>query len=416
MLNSQPLARNHSDRLPMIALASWLDQFEPSPVMAINRETRELKAASVDVISLSIGAPDFETPENAKLGAGESIERGDTRYTNVDGTTELKAAIQEKFCRENGLDYALDQISVGTGAKQVVFNALMATLNAGDEVIVPAPYYATYPDIARVAGAVPRIVACSSDSGFKLSPQALENAITKRSRWLALNSPGNPSGAVYDHDELAALAEVLRRHPGVAVLSDDIYEHFLYDGAPFATMAAVAPDIGERTLTVNGVSKTYGMTGWRIGYAGGPTELIRAMARIQFQCTTSPCSVSQAAAVPALLGPQDEVRTRMAQFEKRRDLVVGMLNEIDGLDCLSPRGSFYAYPNCAGLIGKRAPDGKTIDTDTGLAIYLLETERVSILPGAAYGLSPHIRVSFANDEDALREGCARIARACSALE
>jgi aspartate aminotransferase len=281
---------------------------------------------------------------------------------------------------------------------------------------VPAPYYSAYPDIARAAGARPRIVACSSESGFKLTPEALEDAITERSRWLALNSPGNPSGAVYGPGELAALAEVLRRHPGVAVLSDDIYEHFLYDGAEFATMARVAPDLGPRTLTVNGVSKTYGMTGWRIGYAGGPQELIRAMARIQFQCTTSPCSVSQAAAVSAILGPQDQVRERMARFEKRRDLVVGMLNEIPGLDCLSPRGSFYAYPNCDGLMGKRAPGGDPIDTDTSLATYLLEAERVSVLPGVAYGLSPHLRVSFANDEDALREGCARIARACARLE
>ena len=400
----------------MIALATWLDQSEPSPVMAINRKARELMAAGEDVISLSIGAPDFETPENAKIGAIEAIERNDTRYTNVDGTAQLKAAIQEKFRRENGLDYALDQISVGTGAKQVVFNALMATLDVGDEVIVPAPYYATYPDIARAAGAEPRIVACSSESGFKLSPAALEGAITERSRWLTLNSPGNPSGAVYDDAELAALAKVLRRHPGVAVLSDDIYEHFLYDGATFATMARVAPDIGERTLTVNGVSKTYGMTGWRIGYAGGPKALIRAMARIQFQCTTSPCSVSQAAAVSAILGPQNQVSERMARFEARRDLVVGMLNEIAGIHCLSPRGSFYAYPNCAGLMGKHTPEGDAIDTDTGLATYVLETERVSVLPGAAYGLSPHFRVSFANDEDSLKEGCARIARACSRLE
>ena len=400
----------------MIALASWLAQFEPSPVMAINRKARELMAAGEDVISLSIGAPDFETPENARIGAVEAIGRGDTRYTNVDGTVQLKDAIREKFRRENGLDYAHEQISVGTGAKQVVFNALMATLEAGDEVIVPAPYYTAYPDIARMAGAVPRIVACSTESGFKLTPKALEDTITERSRWLALNSPCNPSGAVYGHGELAALAEVLRRHPGVAVLSDDIYEHFLYDGAEFATMARVAPDIGERTLTVNGVSKTYGMTGWRIGYAGGPKELIRAMARIQFQCTTSPCSVSQAAAVAAILGPQDQVPERMARFEKRRDLVVGMLNEIASLDCLSPRGSFYAYPNCAGLMGKRAPDGEAIETDTDLANYLLDAERVSVLPGSAYGLSPHLRVSFANDEDALREGCARIARACERLE
>jgi aspartate aminotransferase len=400
----------------MIALATWLGQFAPSALMAINKKTRELKAAGVDVISLSIGAPDFETPENAKRGATDAIGRGDTRYTNVDGTAELKAAIQEKFRRENGLDYALDQISVGTGAKQVVFNALMATLNAGDEVIVPAPYYASYPDIARIAGAVPRVVTCPSESGFKLTPAALEGALTGRSRWLVLNSPGNPSGAVYDQGELAALAQVLRRHPTVAVLSDDIYEHFLYDGAKFATMAQVAPDMADRTLTVNGVSKTYGMTGWRIGYAGGPSALIRAMARIQYQCTTSPCSVSQAAAVSALLGSQDQVTERMARFEKRRDLVVGLLNAVDGLDCLSPRGSFYAYPACAGLMGKRAPDGGTIDNDADLASYILEAERVSVLPGAAYGLSPHLRISFANDEDALTEGCARIARACSALE
>ncbi|MDP6787890.1 MAG: pyridoxal phosphate-dependent aminotransferase [Rhodospirillales bacterium] len=400
----------------MIALATWLGQFAPSALMAINKKTRELKAAGVDVISLSIGAPDFETPENAKRGATDAIGRGDTRYTNVDGTAELKAAIQEKFRRENGLDYALDQISVGTGAKQVVFNALMATLNAGDEVIVPAPYYASYPDIARIAGAVPRVVTCPAESGFKLTPAALEGALTGRSRWLVLNSPGNPSGAVYDQGELAALAQVLRRHPTVAVLSDDIYEHFLYDGAKFATMAQVAPDMADRTLTVNGVSKTYGMTGWRIGYAGGPSALIRAMARIQYQCTTSPCSVSQAAAVSALLGSQDQVTERMARFEKRRDLVVGLLNAVDGLDCLSPRGSFYAYPACAGLMGKRAPDGGTIDNDADLASYILEAERVSVLPGAAYGLSPHLRISFANDEDALTEGCARIARACSALE
>ena len=400
----------------MIALASWLDRLQPSPTMVLNRRARALTEDGRDIISLGIGAPDFDTPDAVKATAVAAIGRGDTRYTNVDGTPALKAAIREKFRRENGLDYGLDQISVGTGAKQVVFNAMLATLNPGDEVIVPAPYYAAYPDIARVADARPRIVPCPPEGGFKLSPAALEEAITARTRWLILNSPGNPTGAVYDRDSLAALAQELRRHPGVAVLSDDIYEHFLYDGAQFATIAAVAADLQDRVLTVNGVSKTYGMTGWRIGYAGGPRALIGAMARIQFQTTTSPCSVSQAAAAAALNGSSADVGSRKALFERRRDLIVALLNAIDGIDCAAPAGSFYAFPRCAGLIGGRRPDGGVIETDGDLAAYLLDAEGVSVLPGAAYGLSPHLRISFAYDEEILVEGCARIARACARLQ
>ena len=400
----------------MIAPGSWLGRLKSSSPMGINQRARELRAAGHDVINLSIGAPDFDTPDNVRRAAVDAIDRGQTRYTNVDGTPELKRAVREKFRRENGLDYDLDQISVGVGGKQVIFNALLATLDGGDEVVIPAPHYPSYLQIARIADATPKIVPCAAGEGFKMSPDELAAAITGKTRWLVLNSPNNPTGAAYDAAELSALAEVLRRHPAVAVLSDDIYERYLYDGARFATIAAVAPDLCDRTLTVNGVSKTYGMTGWRIGYAGGPKELIGAMARIQYQCTTSPCSVSQAAAVEAIMGPQDMVDERVAAFELRRDLVVGLLNGTPGVSCRPPQGSIYTYPDCAGLIGRRTPGGGAIESDTDLAVYLLETEGVSVLPGAAYGLSPYLRVSFAAAEDALREGCRRIVRACARLE
>ena len=399
----------------MIELAKRLDRIQPSPVGVVNRKAREMRAAGRDIVNLSFGAPDFDTPALVKKAAVAAIEGGDTRYTNVDGTPALKAAIGEKFRTQNELDYGADEITVGTGAKQVIFNAFMVTLNPGDEVIVPAPYYASYPQLARIPGGEPRIVPCPAERGFKLVPDALEAAITPRSRWLIINSPSNPSGAVYDARELADLAEVLRRHPGVAVLSDDVYEYYIYDGAAFATMAAVAPDLRARILTLNGVSKTYGMTGWRIGYAGGPAPLIRAIARIQSESITSSCSVSQAAAAAALIETADEIKVRLANFAARRDLILERLRSVPGLTCEVPRGSFYAYPGFADLMGRRRPDGRTIDNDVDLADYFLDEAGVSTVAGSAYGLSPHLRLSFAAPESALVEGAARMAKAGARL-
>ena len=332
----------------MIQLADWLDRIQPSPVGVVNRKAREMRAAGRDIVNFSFGAPDFDTPEPVQDAAVAAIKGGDTRYTNVDGTPALKEVIRKKFRIQNELEYGPQEITFGTGAKQVIFNALMVTLNPGDEVIVPAPYYASYPQMARNPGAEPRIVPCPAERGFKLTPQALEAAITPRSRWLIINSPSNPSGAVYAAAELAALAEVLRRHPRMAVLSDDVYEYYLYDGAAFATMAAVAPDLKARILTLNGVSKTYGMTGWRIDYAGGPAPLIGAIAPLQSESITSPCSVSQAAAAAALIENPDSIRERLATFAARRDVALEHLRTVPGLTCEVPGGSFYVYPGFAG--------------------------------------------------------------------
>ena len=399
----------------MSFLADSLARIKPSPTIAVTQQARELKAQGRDVVSLGSGEPDFDTPDNIKAAAVAALERGETKYTAVDGTAELKAAIRDKFKRENGLDYAPEQISVGTGGKQVLYNALMATLNAGDEVVIPAPYWVSYPDIVRLGGGEPVIVPSDLEHGFRLTPEALEAAITPRTKWLILNSPGNPSGAAYRADELEALAEVLLRHPQVWTLSDDIYEHIVYDGFRFTTLAQVAPELYQRTLTLNGVSKAYAMTGWRIGYGGAPVALVKAMAKLQSQSTSNPSSVSQAAAVEALNGPQDFIAERAAIFESRRDLVVSMLNQAPGLSCPKPEGAFYVYPSCAGVIGKRTPEGKVIDSDLDFVSALLDLEGVAVVHGAAFGLEPHFRVSYAASAQDLEEACRRIQRFCAGL-
>ncbi len=399
----------------MAFLAQRLSLIKPSPTIAVTQKARDMKAAGRDVIGLGAGEPDFDTPENVKEAAIAAIRRGDTKYTAVDGTPALKAAISGKFKRENGLDYQVDQITVGSGGKQVIYNALLATVEQGDEVIVPAPYWVSYPDIALLCGGKPVFVPCSQNNLFRLRPEDLEAAITPRTKWLILNSPGNPTGAVYSASELKALGEVLLKHPQVWVLTDDMYEHVLYDDREFATIAEVEPRLYERTLTVNGVSKAYCMTGWRIGYGGGPSPLIKAMAKLQSQSTTNPSSISQAAAVEALNGPQHFIAEHNKIFRERRDLVVGMLNQASGLACSTPEGAFYVYPSCAGAIGKKTPQGKTIANDSDFVAYLLEAEGVAAVQGAAFGQSPFFRISYATSTEALKEACTRIKRACAAL-
>lgn len=398
----------------MIRLASRLGRFQPSASRVASQRAADLKAQGRDIIALTAGEPDFDTPENVRAAAVRAMERGETKYTNTDGTPELKQAIAAKFKRENGLEYAPDQISVGNGGKQVLLNALMATLEPGDEVVIPAPYWVSYPDLVRLAEGVPVFVRCPQNHGYKLMPEALEAAITPRTRWLIINSPCNPSGTAYGRAEMKALADVLLRHPDVAVMTDDMYEHILYDGREFCTPAAVEPGLYGRTLTVNGVSKTYSMTGWRIGYAGGPRELIKGMAKVQMQTTSNPCSISQAAAVEALNGPQDVVRRRTEEFSKRRDVAVEMLNRAPGIVCHKPEGAFYAFPSCAGVIGKRTPGGKKLQTDQDFTNHLLEFG-VGAVHGAAYGMSPNFRISFALSMERLIEACRRIQQACAAL-
>ncbi len=399
----------------MSFLADRLGRIKPSPTIAVTQKAAELKAAGRDIIGLGAGEPDFETPPNICEAAKRAIDRGETKYTAVDGTPALKRAILEKFRRENGLAYAVNQITVGTGGKQVLFNALMATLNPGDEVVIPAPYWVSYPDIVELCDARPVPVACPQNNGFRLRAEDLEAAITRKTKWLILNSPANPTGAAYSAQDLRALADVLLRHPDVWVLTDDMYEHLLYDGFAFATIAQVEPRLYARTLTMNGVSKAYCMTGWRIGYGGGAPELIKAMATLQSQSTSNPSSVSQAAAVEALTGRQDFIPKNNAVFKERRDLVVDMLNKAAGLHCPRPEGAFYVYPSCAGVLGKRTPKGKAIETDGDFVDYLLEAEGVAVVQGAAFGLSPHFRLSYATSTAALREACTRIQRACAAL-
>jgi aspartate aminotransferase len=400
----------------MAFLADRLDRIKPSPTIAVTMKARQLKEAGRDVIGLGAGEPDFDTPENIKEAAIKAIRAGDTKYTNVDGTDALKKAIIAKFKRENGLDYKLDQITVGTGGKQVLFNALVATLNAGDEVIIPAPYWVSYPDIVLLADGKPVIVDCGENQKFKLTAEALEAAITPKTKWLILNSPSNPTGAAYSAQDLKALADVLLQHPAIHVLTDDMYEHLLYDGFEFATIAQVEPKLYDRTLTMNGVSKAYCMTGWRIGYAAGPAPLIKAIAKMQSQSTSNPSSISQAAAVEALNGPQDFIEKNNAVFKARRDMVVGMLNQAPGLHCHTPEGAFYVYPSCAGTIGKTTPQGKEIKSDDDFVTYLLEAEGVAAVQGSAFGLSPYFRISYATSTEALEEACTRIIRACNALK
>jgi aspartate aminotransferase len=396
-------------------VAHALERVKPSPTMAITSKARELKAAGYDVIGLGAGEPDFDTPDNVKQAAIEAIKRGETKYTAVDGIPELKRAIVNKFARENELTYKMSEITVGSGGKQVLYNALLATLNPGDEVIVPSPYWVSYPDIVLLAGANPVIAEAKLEDGFKLSPATLEKAITPRTRWFIFNSPSNPTGATYTREEIKALTDVLLRHEQVWVLSDDIYEHLVYDGFKFSTPAQVEPKLKDRTLTLNGVSKAYAMTGWRIGYAGGPEALIKAIATLQSQSTSNPCSISQWASVEALEGPQDFLADWVAAFQKRRDLVVSMLNQAKGLSCPTPAGAFYVYPSCQGVLGKTTQKGKIIATDEDFATALLEEEGVAVVQGAAFGLSPFFRVSYATGIEALEEACRRIQRFCANL-
>ena len=389
-----------------------LRRIKPSATIAISAKARALKAAGRDVIALSAGEPDFDTPDNIKEAAIAAIRAGKTKYTDPDGMPELKAAICAKFARENGLTYTPAQIHVGPGGKPVIFNALMATLNPGDEVIIPAPYWVSYPDMVLLAGGEPVAIETTVETNFKLDPAALEAAITPRTRWLILNSPSNPTGGAYTRADLQAIADVLLRHPQVWVLTDDMYEHLVFDDFAFTTIAQVEPRLYDRTLTMNGVSKAYAMTGWRIGYAGGPVELIKAMGKMISQTTSNPSSISQWAAVEALNGPQDFIKPNAKLFQTRRDLVVSMLNQASGIHCPTPEGAFYVYPSVAGLIGKTAPSGKVIETDEDFASELLETEGVAVVHGAAFGLSPYFRISYATSEDILEDACARIQRFC----
>lgn len=400
----------------MAFLADSLARIKPSATIAVTDKARELKQAGRDVIGLGAGEPDFDTPDNIKEAAIKAIRDGKTKYTAVDGMPELKAAIVEKFKRENGLDYRPEEISVGTGGKQVLFNALMATLNSDDEVIVPAPYWVSYPEIVSLAGAKPVCIETTIEAGFKLSPARLEAAITPKTKWLILNSPSNPSGAAYTRDELKGLTDVLMKHDHVWVLTDDMYEHLTYDGFVFTTPAQVEPGLFERTLTLNGVSKAYCMTGWRIGFAGAPAFLIKAMAKLQSQSTTNPSSISQWAAVEALNGPKNFIPTNAAAFNKRRDLVVSMLNQATGLTCPNPEGAFYVFPSCAGLIGKQSGGGRLIETDEDFVTALLEEEGVAVVQGSAFGLAPHFRISYATAEEILRDACTRIQRFCAAVK
>ena len=399
----------------MTFLSKTLSRVKPSPTIAITTKAMELRGAGHDIIGLSAGEPDFDTPAHIRAAGIRAIEAGQTRYTAVDGIPELKEAICAKFARDNALSYRTEQISVGTGGKQVLYNALMATLNPGDEVIIPAPYWVSYPDMVALAGGTPVIVKAGLQTGFKLVPEALEAAITPRTKWLLFNSPSNPTGAGYGHSDLRGLTDVLLRHPHVHVMTDDMYEHIAYPGFRFCTPAQVEPALYDRTLTVNGVSKAYAMTGWRIGYAAGPEALIGAMRKIQSQSTSNPCSISQWAAVEALSGPQDVIADGVRIFQRRRDLVVDALNAIPGITCPRPEGAFYVYPSIQGLIGRKTPQGKVIDSDETFANALLEDAGVAVVFGAAFGLSPHFRISYAAADEALEQACKRIAAFCASL-
>jgi len=392
-----------------------LARVKPSATLAVTARARELKREGRDVIGLGAGEPDFDTPENIKEAAIAAIRRGETKYTDVDGIPELKAAVAAKFKRENGLSYETSQVHVAPGGKTVIYNALVATLSPGDEVIVPAPYWVSYPDMVLLAGGEPVTVVGHEADGFKLKPEALEGAITPKTKWLILNSPSNPTGAAYTGGELEALAAVLRRHPQVWVMTDDMYEHLIYGDFDYRTIAEVAPDLYDRTLTVNGVSKAYAMTGWRIGYGAGPKPLIDLMRKVAGQTTSNPSSVSQWAAVEALNGPQDFIAERAKHFEARRDLVVSMLNQAAGIRCATPEGAFYVYPSIEGLIGKKTEGGATIDSDDAFAAELLDAEGVAVVQGSAFGLSPYFRISYATSEDVLEEACRRIQRFCASL-
>ncbi len=393
-----------------------LRRIAPSATIAISAKARALKAEGKNVIALSAGEPDFDTPDNIKDAAIAAIRAGKTKYTDPDGMPELKVAICGKFKRENGLDYKPSQIHIAPGGKPVIYNALVATVNPGDEVVIPAPYWVSYPDMVLLAGGTPVSVETTAENGFKLKAADLEKAITPKTKWLILNSPSNPSGAAYTRAELQAIADVLLKHPQVWVLTDDMYEHLVFDDFEFVTIAQVEPKLYDRTLTMNGVSKAYAMTGWRIGYAAGPEALIKAMAKMISQTTSNPSSISQWAAVEALNGTQDFIKPNAKLFQKRRDLVVSMLNQASGIHCPTPEGAFYVYPSVEGLIGKTAPSGKVIKTDEDFAVELLETEGVAVVHGAAFGLSPFFRISYATSEDVLEDACGRIQRFCGNLK
>lgn len=399
----------------MSTISEALSRVAPSATMAVTQKAREMKAAGIDVIGLGAGEPDFDTPDHVKQAAIEAINSGQTNYTNVDGIPELKAAICEKFKRDNRLDYTASQINVSPGGKPVIYNAFVATLNLGDEVIVPAPCWVSYPEMAKLAGGMPRIVPCDMASGFKLTPEALEAAINDKTKWLILNSPSNPTGAAYTAAELAALGQVLLGHPHVMILTDDMYEHLMYDDAQFATIADVTPGLYERTLTMNGVSKAYAMTGWRIGYAGGPEWLIKAMAKVMSQSTSNPTSISQWAAVAALNSSHDFMIPRNEAFRSRRNFIVEELNKAEGLSCLMPDGAFYAYPDCAGVLGKTAKSGKALTSDLDFAAALLEDAHVAVVPGTAFHGSPNFRLSYATDMKSLEMAAARIQEFCAGL-
>jgi aspartate aminotransferase len=396
-------------------LSAALDRVKPSATIAVTDKARQLKAAGRNVIGLGAGEPDFDTPANIKLAAIKAIEAGKTKYTAVDGMPELKDAVAAKFKRENGLTYTPNQITVGTGGKQVLYNALMATINPGDEVIIPAPYWVSYPEMVALAGGESVPVICTAEHGFKLQAADLEKAITPKTKWIILNSPSNPTGAAYTHAEMKALTDVLVKHPHVWVMTDDMYEHLVYDNFKFVTPAQVEPKLFDRTLTVNGVSKAYSMTGWRIGYAGGPAQLIKAMATIQSQSTSNPSSISQWAALEALNGPQDFIATNAELFKARRDLVVSMLNQANGIQCPRPEGAFYVYPSCAGTMGKTTPSGKKLENDEDFVTELLESEGVAVVHGSAFGLGPAFRISYATKNSDLEEACNRIQRFCANL-
>ncbi|RYY27844.1 MAG: pyridoxal phosphate-dependent aminotransferase [Sphingomonadales bacterium] len=392
-----------------------LNRIQPSATLAMTSRVLDMKRQGIDVIGLGAGEPDFDTPDFVKEAAIEAIRQGKTKYTNVDGTPELKEAIIAKFARDNGLTYAANQISVNSGGKHTLFNAFCATIDPGDEVIVPAPYWVSYPDVVEFAGGKPVFVSAGAEQNYKLRPEQLEAAITAKTKWVVLNSPSNPTGAAYSEAELRALGEVLERHPHVMIYADDMYEHILYDGFAFRTIAQVCPALFDRTLTANGVSKAYAMTGWRIGYAGGPAWLIKAMGKLQSQSTSNPCSISQVASVAALNGDQSFLKERVTAFQGRRDLVVAMLNQIEGMNCPLPEGAFYVYPEFSALIGKTTPKGMLIDTDEAMINYLLADARVAAVHGAAFGFSPALRISYATSDAILTEACGRIQEACAAL-
>ncbi|PCH48414.1 MAG: aspartate aminotransferase [Hyphomicrobiales bacterium] len=399
----------------MAFLADSLSRVNPSATIAVAQKARELKAKGMDIIGLGAGEPDFDTPDNIKEAAKAAIDRGETKYTAVAGIIELREAICAKFKRENNLDYTPDQCIVGTGGKQILFNAFMATLNPGDEVIIPRPYWVSYPEMVAICGGESVFVETTIESDFKVTAEALEAAITSKTKWFMFNSPSNPSGAAYNHDELKALTDVLMKYPHVWVLTDDMYEHLVYGDFTFVTPAEVEPGLYDRTLTMNGVSKAYAMTGWRLGYAAGPRELIKAMDMIQGQQTSGACSITQWAALEALTGPQDYIHESNKIFEERRDLVVSMLNQASGLHCPKPDGAFYVFPSCAELIGKKTKDGKVIENDEDFVTALLEQEGVAVVHGAAFGLGPNFRISYATGTEALTEACQRIQKFCASL-